>query len=149
MKPAFSLIIVYIIACILGVTCAAVIYMLYHGCTLLVAGNYSSIISASVFVTGIRYAFPASFLLCSMFLTLYLIRRPTKKLVSFIVYLILGAATWGFFSPYALKTCYEKWPSEKISVQERKQISPGYFRKEGQSEKGRTRYADITDIGCG
>ena len=103
MKSILYLLIVYLIVCIFGTAACAAVFMLCSDLTLCVVGQSYSIFSLPFFIEGAFYSFPATCVFALLSIIFYSIRHKSKKMPTFIIYMVLGIASWFFLIPYSMK----------------------------------------------
>lgn len=126
MKQILGVFSAFVFIIIAGTVCGAFIFNLYAQCTGYVAGTTVPLVSMPMFQTGILYALPFSILFSPLFLTLYLIRHPSK-MPAVIVFYVLETIACFIFLPFSVKALDF---SDGI-IREKKAVSTGYFRKSG------------------
>ena len=129
MKSVVYLFLVYVGVCVLGTALCAGVFMFCSDLTMCVVGQKFPIVSFNFFMKGIFYSFPAvcAFSLCAMVFSS--IRHRIGKIVTFILFLVLGLASWGFLIPYSLNLSMKYIDSFNEGSQSR-MISEGFFREE-------------------
>ena len=144
MKRLFKAITLYFSFCIFGTLIAAVFCMLCMNVTNLVIGTRLPLFSMPLFIKALFLSFPVVAILALLLLVLYFIRHNIHSVLSLLVYVALGALTWGFLTPQTLRLSlsYDMRFAITNSV-----VSPGYFREE---DNGLVYYwASVAEDGTG
>lgn len=129
MKSALYLFLVYLSICVLGTALCAAIFMLCSDLTLCVVGQSYSIFSLSFFVKGIFYSFPAVCAFSHFSMVFYGIRHKLNKIITLVMFLVLGILSWAFLIPYSLNNSV-RYTDLFNEVSEPKPLTEGFFRKE-------------------
>lgn len=126
LKTALSVVIIYIMICILGTAAIALLVMAYFGCLRFVVGADLVLYSGQSFLYGIKVAFPVMIIFSQMFMILFLLRHSKKnRLAGIITIFILTCVSYLVLVPIFVKHS-NKLVSD--SVVQKSKMSTGYFR---------------------
>lgn len=128
MKTVFYTIFYYMLALLIGVLAAALVYMIRCDLAFLVAGEKLVFFHGDFFIRGIFVSFPLMASTALLLVVFYGIRHAKKNLWITGTYITLCALTWLFLIPFAFsleKSYTEKFPAEY----EVPSLSQGFFRK--------------------
>ena len=128
MKRVLSFFVIYIGAMVFLTLAFATLFMFSCNLTSFVTGLSSSFFSLNFFMRGILTSVPLVCVIVHALFIFYLIRHPSKKILSTILYAALGALSWFIIIPADLNliSTYEK-NSEPTRIEA---SSPGIFRNE-------------------
>lgn len=130
LQNILKLILAYILIVLVGTSACAVLYMIYTACSSIVAGEGLSALSFSLFLRGVLLVGPVTLMLGGVFMCFYIIRHRLHKAVYISIYFVLGLVSWLILVP----VCMNLYASAQNSLQqsqEKRRISPGYFRTDG------------------
>lgn len=130
LQNILKLILAYILIVLVGTSACAVLYMIYTACSSIVAGEGLSALSFSLFLRGVVLVGPVTLMLGGVFMCFYIIRHRLHKAVYISIYFVLGLVSWLVLVP----VCMNLYASAQNSLQqsqEKRRISPGYFRTDG------------------
>lgn len=129
MKSAFSMIVYYLVATVVGCIAFASIYMVCCDLTLLVAGETLNFFEFSFFVKGLITVFPLVVSISLGLIVLYGLRHRENHFFRLVTYVLLGALTWLILIPFNFNL--EKKYGERFDKNfEVSFLSPGFFRRE-------------------
>lgn len=128
MKRALYLAVIYLASMFVGTLVFATLFMFSCNLTMFVTGLPSSFFSLHFFMTGILLSLPLVCIIVEILLVLYLIRHPKHQLISLIMYVVFGVATWLVLIPTDFKLI-SRYESDVVSSRI-EASSAGVFRKE-------------------
>lgn len=142
MKRALYFAIIYLASLLVGTLIFATLFMFSCNLTMFVTGVHSSFISLHFFMAGILLSFPLVCVITQVLLVLYLIRHPQQFVLSLILYVVFGLASWLALIPTDLRLI-ARYESDTVSARV-EATSAGVFRKE---ESGVFYYSRIAEDG--
>ena len=128
MKRIISFFLIYIGAMLFLTLGFAILFMFSCNLTSFVTGVSSSFFSLNFFMTGILTSLPLVCVIVHVLLIFYLIRHPSQRIISTVLYAALGVLSWLIIIPADLNLMahYEK---DTVNTRVEK-TSAGVFRKE-------------------
>lgn len=126
MRTFLSVLISYIVLCVVGIIICSGLFMVYIGCMNFVVGQPLDLFSFNALKTGLDLSVPLVVVFIPMFLILSLIKHSRRnRIIGIITTFLLSAASWGVGIPAYLK--YLKSDTGTIQM-DKKKLSAGYFR---------------------
>lgn len=130
MKKALTIILVYILICVLGTAALAVLFMFNADMLSYVTDLPSKLFSIGEFLYGVALSFPLICCVALFSVVLLMARNRENQILSFIVYLCLGALAWLFFIPFSLGFLSDLNSKNEGRDLQRQTTSAGIFRKD-------------------
>lgn len=126
MKTFFSVLVSYILLCLVGVALTSSLIMIYMGCIRFVVGQPLNLFSLAALKAGFEISLPLVMIFIPMFLVLSLIRHSKKnRFIGIVTSAVLIGASWIIGMPLILKSFNVNDNIEKIKTE---RLSAGYFR---------------------
>lgn len=120
----------YILMLLVFIFIGEISFMLYYDTTELMAGRHILLFSGNALLQALTIVLPACMLSAGVMLGVHRVRHSGGGLLSIIVYILLGAATWFILFPALL--AMTEGIKDCQSLAKKKALTGGYFRDYGE-----------------
>lgn len=130
MKNALKILLTYLLTLAIGIIVGVIVAVQFFTVFGTVAGQTLPVFTLDMISKAFFIIAPVVLVFASLFLTLYVVRHHTKRVISAITYVILCAVTWVVLFPAFLVLRDKFEPQLTLeTASEVNIVSPGFFRK--------------------